>query len=314
MKHLVLLPEPIHPDGIAVLAKDMDVLVLDTVEDPTFAEMLPHADGVVVRSIPFGPALVDQGQRLKVIGRHGAGLDNIDVAYAGRRGITVVNTPHSNTVSVAEYVITAILMLVKRMGELSAALADGRFAESDGSLPGQVTRHGLIGREIAGMQLGIVGFGAIGRAVAARAQALGMAVDAHDPYVTAGEFASLDVTRVDSLGELLERSDVLTVHVPGGQGALIGRDEIRRMRPGALLINTARGDVVDPEALVDAVNDGHLAGAVVDVFQPEPPDPRSPLLHTPGILCTPHMAAMTREALRRMAIDVAHAVRKVLCP
>lgn len=311
MKPIVLLPEPIHADGIAVLEQAATVHVLNSRHDPAFDELLPTADAVVVRSIRFGADLIARGERLKVIGRHGAGLDNIDLEAARRRGITVFNTPRSNTVSVAEYVIATIFLLAKRVIEVSELLTQGKFPVDGGSLPSQVMRKGLVGREIVGMRLGIVGLGGIGRAVAERAIALGMSVSGYDAYLDANTISALNITPAESLIELLDGVDFLTLHVPGGQGTLIGRGEIESMRRGSFLINTSRGDVVDAEALLAAVTSGRLAGAALDVYESEPPQD-SPLLHTPGILCTPHMAAMTKESLRRMAVDIAVAVRDAL--
>lgn len=308
MKPFVVVMEKIHPDGLAVLDGRAEVVVLDGPSDPLLPQVLARAAAVIVRSTPFRADLIDSAPALRVIGRHGAGLDNIDVKHAYERGITVANTPRSNTVSVAEYVITVILLLAKRIDEISGALVSGQMPPGLGSLPAQVTGAGLIGQEVAAARLGVIGLGAIGREVTRCAQALGMEVTAFDPFLDAEAFDALEVRRAATLVDLLPRSDYLTVHVPGGDYALIGADELALLPRGAFVINTARGGVVDADALVEAVRSGHLAGAAVDVFEPEPPDPSSPLLHTPRIICTPHMAAMTAQALRRMAIDVATSV------
>ena len=301
----VLVLEPIDESGLELLRRDAEVTVLTGPTDPRLDANLATADALVVRSTQVGADLLDRAPRLRVIGRHGAGLDNIDSAHAAALGITVVNTPRSNTESVAEYVIAAALLLTKQILPASAALRSGAFTPGR-SLPGQVVASGHVGGELAGRRLGLVGLGAIGRSVAGKALALGMRVAAVDPFVDATVMRDLGVTRCATIAELLPRTDVLSLHVPGGgDEPLVGAAELALLPGGAVLVNSARAGVVDTGALVEAVTRGHLGGAAVDVFDPEPPPPDSPLLHTPGILCTPHMAAMTHEALVRMARDVA---------
>jgi D-3-phosphoglycerate dehydrogenase len=309
----VVLIEPIHPAGIALLRAATDVVVLDGPDDARAPEVIARADAMIVRSTPVGAGLIAAGPRLRVIGRHGAGLDNIDLAAAESAGIAVINTPRSNTESVAEYVVGAMFQLVKRMDEVRAALREGAFS-SGSSLPGQVDRLGLIGREIGGLRMGLVGAGAIGRAVAGRASALGMSVGAYDPFVSAAAMSELGMGVHDSLESLLAASDVVSLHLPGGPEArgIISAARLSLMPSGSVLINAARGGLVDTEALVEAVRTGRLAGAAVDVFDHEPPAVDAAILHTPGIIATPHMAAMTAEALERMAVDVAKGVLEAL--
>lgn len=310
--HVVLL-EPIHPSGVALLDAVADVMVLGGPDDPRAPEAIAQADALIVRSTPVGAGLIATGSRLRVIGRHGAGLDNIDLAAAQSAGIVVVNTPRSNTESVAEYVIGVMFQLLKRIDEARAALQGGAFSPGS-SLPGQVDRQGLIGKEIGGLRLGLVGAGAIGRAVARRATALGMSVGAYDPFVSAAAMSDLGMTAHDSLESLLAASDVVSLHLPGGPDArgIISAARLALMPSESVLINAARGELVDVDALVDAVATGRLAGAAVDVFDPEPPAADAAILHTPGIIATPHMAAMTAEALERMAVDVAKGVLEAL--
>ena len=303
----VVLLESIHRDGIEILGAHTDLIQLSGPQDPLRAEALRNAVAIVVRSTPVTAELMDEAPGLRVIGRHGAGTDNIDRAAADARGILIVNTPRSNTESVAEYVITVALLMLKRIDEVSLALRSGAFTPARGSLPGQVDRAGLVGREISGLRLGLVGAGAIGRAVASRASALGMSVRAYDPFVDEGTLAELGIGYCSSLDEVLVGSDIVSLHTPGGGSnrALVGAEEIARMPADSYLINAARGDLVDSIALAAALASGHLAGAAVDVFELEPPAPSNPLLAAPRLIATPHMAAMTREALRRMAVDVA---------
>ncbi|MEX1079912.1 MAG: hydroxyacid dehydrogenase [Homoserinimonas sp.] len=304
----VVILEPIHSSGVAALANSCRVHQLTGQDDPRLTEVMATADALIVRSTRIGADLIELGPRLKVIGRHGAGTDNIDLQVTKDRGITVVNTPRSNTDSVAEYVITVALMMLKRIPSVSEQLRSGAFDPSRGSLPGQVDRAGLSGRDANGCRLGIIGAGAIGRAVASRAQALGMTVVAYDPYIT-----TLDgIELVAELPDLLRQADIVSLHVPGGNGHLIDAEQLSLMQQGAMLVNAARGDLVDPIALAAALSSGHIAAAAVDVWEPEPPALDHPLLAAPNLIATPHMAAMTHEALRRMSEDVAANVIRAL--
>lgn len=301
----ITLLEPIHRAGTRILESVAHVHHLSGPSDPGLAKALADSDALIVRSTAIGRDLLVLAPRLRVIGRHGAGTDNIDRDYAEEHGIQIVNTPRSNTESVAEYTVAALMHLFKRFPEVEHALRSGRFQAAGGSLPGQVDRAGLIGREVSGATLGLVGAGAIGRAVARRAIALGMRVLAFDPYAEPTDLSALGIEPVTSLMDMLPQLDALSLHVPGGGGALIGETELAALRPGAVLINAARGGLVDEVALAAALESGALMGAAVDVFSPEPPHPESPLFSAPRTLLTPHMAAMTAEALERMAVDVA---------
>lgn len=304
---VITLLESIHPSGIELLSRHSELRQLTGPGDPALPAALADSDALIVRSTPIGAAILDHGPRLRVIGRHGAGVDNIDGALTAERGIRIVNTPRSNTESVGEYTIAAIMHLFKRFSAVEAALRSGRFLPAGGSLPGQVDRLGLVGRELAGAHLGLVGAGAIGQSVARRALALGMRVSAVDPYADPAALTALGITPVADLDTLLPAVDALSLHVPGdpARGPLIGEQEFRRMRQDAVLINAARGGLVDETALALALSEGRLAGAAVDVFSPEPPDTTTALFAAPNLVLTPHMAAMTAEALERMAVDVA---------
>lgn len=310
----VLVLEPIHPSGTELLEQSCDVHQLTGPHDPDLVRLLPTADGLIVRSTWVGEELLSGAARLRVIGRHGAGLDNIDLEFAKARQIRVMNTPRSNTESVAEYVITVALMMIKRIPEVSRRLRAGDFTAERGSLPGQVDRASLNGREAAGLILGLVGAGAIGRSVARRAQSLGIEVRAYDPFVPSETMQEFGIAPVETLDELLRSVDMVSLHIPGGgdNAALIGWEQLAAMRPGSWLINAARGDLIDKGAVLAAVESGHLAGAAIDVFDPEPPAADDPLLGHDNIIVTPHMAAMTKEALERMSVDIATAVIGVL--
>lgn len=312
----VLVLEPIHASGIELLERCCEVHVLSGPQDPELARLLGIADGLIVRSTRIGAEMLAPATRLQVIGRHGAGLDNIDLDFAKSRDIRVVNTPRSNTESVAEYVITVAMMMLKRIPEVSRELRAGSFTAAGGSLPGQVDRAALNGREAMGLVLGLVGAGGIGRSVGWRAQALGMRVLAYDPFVSAATMEGYGMEPAETLDYLLRSVDMVSLHIPGGgdNAALIGAEQIAIMRRGSWLINAARGDLIDTVAVAAAVESGHLAGAAIDVFEPEPPAPDDPIFRQDNIIATPHMAAMTHEALERMSVDIATAVIGVLTP
>lgn len=310
----IALSESIDAAGTALLQEHSRLFEYESLHELIESRKGHHTDAIIVRSIPVDGAAMDEILGLKVIGRHGAGLDNIDLDAAKQRGIKVVNTPHSNTHSVAEYVIGASYTLLKRFSEVSSALRSGVFTASDGSLPGQVQRHGFSGRELTSCFIGIVGYGAIGRQVARIADANGMRVGFYDPFLPSDASNDASHRRFATLEQLLAESDVVTLHVPGTQGGapLIAETELSLMKPGSFLINAARGSLVSLEAVAEALQNGTLAGAAVDVFTTEPPTLSPELLEHPNVLFTPHMAAMTHEALERMAVDVATATLRSL--
>jgi phosphoglycerate dehydrogenase-like enzyme len=302
----ILLTEPIADAGMDLLRAAGDVHVANLTDPAALAAgPLATADALVVRSSPVTAGMLESAPRLRVVGRHGAGLDGIDLVAAERLSIPVVGTPGANAESVAEFVVLTALALARSLSPAVAALAGGAFPPGR-SLPSSVVAGGFTGTMLAGRTLGLVGFGAIGRGVARRAAGLGMTVLAHDVATVTPP----SHVRLVSLPALLRDSDVVSLHVPQTPATtgLIGASALARMRPGALLINTARAGVVDPAAVLDALDTGLLRGYAVDVFAPEPPRPDDPLLHHPRVLATPHMAAMTHDALDAMAVAVARGV------
>jgi (S)-sulfolactate dehydrogenase len=252
-------------------------------------------NGTQVRGAPLAAAA-----RLEVVGRLGVGLDNIDVEACAARGIAVIPATGANAISVAELVIGAIIVLMR-----------GAYFVTDRIRAGEWPRQQMVGREIFGKTLGIVGFGNVGSAVAERARALGMVVQAHDPYVpdTHPQWAEKGAVPA-SLERVLAESDVLSLHVPltDETRGMIGAAELARLRPGAIVINTARGSVVDEQALADALRSGQVAAAFVDVFAREPFDPASPLATAPNVILTPHLGAMTAESNARVCTMICDAV------
>lgn len=245
------------------------------------------------------------GPHLVAVGRLGVGLDNIDLAACEARGVQVLPATGANNQAVAEYVIAAALMLLR------AAYHAGREMQA-GAWP----RQALMGREVAGKTLGLVGFGGIARQVAVRADALGMEIAAFDPFVAADDPAWADVARHESLESLLAAADVVSLHVPLSEGTrdLIDAAALQHMRPGAVLINTARGGVVDEAALADSLRTGHLGGAALDVFAEEPLTAAAAGVFAgiANLILTPHIAGVTVEANVRVSALTARQVRAAL--
>lgn len=308
-KPLIVVTEPIAPTGLDILRQAGELVIAHETDPTRMTDLLARADALVVRSSPVNEELLRHTTRLRVLGRHGAGLDTVDLDAASRRGIAVVNTPGANAASVAEFVVLTTLALSRHLVPASAALARGDLL-GRGSLPGAVVGAGMQGRMLAGRTVGLIGLGAIGRRVADLVTAFGAVVLATDPAV---DRAPSNVTLTDR-SAVLAQSDILSLHVPltSATRHLIDRTAIAAMRPGALLVNTARGGVVDDVAVCAALDSGHLGGYAVDVFDPEPPEAAHPLLHHPKVLATPHMAAMTEDALADMARSVAEGVVAVL--
>jgi D-3-phosphoglycerate dehydrogenase len=291
----VLVREPIADAGIELLRERFDVVV-DGESD--LAEAIAECDGIVIRSATKLTAdVLRHAQRLKVIGRAGVGVDNVDVEAATRKGIVVANAPESTVVSAAEHTLALLLSLARHVPEAHAALKEGRWERS---------RFG--GIELAGKTLGVLGFGRIGQQVARRALALEMRVVAYDPFVSRERFRELGVERVESLDDVYAQADFITLHLPltdETRGSL-GRDAIARMRPGVRIVNAARGELVDEDALAEALRDGVVAAAALDVFSREPYD--GPLLGLDNVVVTPHLAASTAEAQDRAGVIVAEQV------
>lgn len=303
----IALSEPIDPAGVELLREHAEVWEYASLNELLQARAQLRTDAIVVRSVNVSADSMDLLPGLRVIGRHGAGTDNIDIPGAKARGIEVVNTPRSNSQSVAEYVIGVSYFLLKRMGENSRALLNGAFSAEEGSLPGQVQRLGLTGKDLSACTIGVVGFGAIGREVARLARAHGMQVCFFDPYVDLDLERDGTIRRMDDLDELLALSDVVTIHVPGEPGAppLFGKARISKMRKGSILVNAARGSLVCLDAVKASLQSGQLMACAIDVFEVEPPLLDPDLVNNPGVLLTPHMAAMTDDSLIRMSRDVA---------
>ncbi|MFF1282833.1 hydroxyacid dehydrogenase [Streptomyces sp. NPDC058299] len=293
---IVVVSDALPGDTVAALEVTCEVRHVDGRDRLALFAALPDADALIIRSgTRVDAEVLDRAPRLRVVARAGVGLDNVDTATARARGITVVNAPDSNTVSVAELTVGLIVASVRHVKAAARSLTDGEWRRSD-----------FVGAELAGRTLGIVGYGRVGRQVARRLAAFDMRILAHDPYA---DTAGGDV-RVTGLDELLASSDVVTLHLPKTPQTtgLVGARELALMKPTALLVNTSRGGIVDEDALARALREGRPAGAALDVFATEPPG-RSPLLALPNVLGTPHLGAGTHDAQLRAGREV---VQKVL--
>jgi D-3-phosphoglycerate dehydrogenase / 2-oxoglutarate reductase len=295
----VLIREPIADAGIEFLRERFDV---DVEPNGDLAERIGGYDAIVIRSATKLTAdVLRRADRLKVIGRAGVGVDNVDVEEATRRGIVVANAPESTVVSAAEHTIGLLLALSRNIPQAHAALKDGRWERS---------RYG--GIELEGKTLGVLGFGRIGQQVARRGLGLGMRVVAYDPFVAKERFRELGAERAESPEGVYEAADFLTLHLPltDETTRLIGSEAFARMGEGVRLINAARGELVDEDALLEALRSGKVAAAALDVFSAEPYS--GPLLELDNVVVTPHLAASTEEAQDRAGVIVAEQVAAAL--
>ena len=259
------------------------------------AELIGGADALIVRSqTKVTASLLERATRLKIIGRAGAGVDNIDVAAATRKGVIVMNTPGGNTIATAEHTLAMILALARNIPPAHQSLQEGRWARSQ-----------FTGTELHGKTLGVVGLGRVGMEVAKRCQGFGMTVIAFDPVQLPERVAKLQI-RLVAFDELLRLSDFITIHAPlmDETRGLISREALARCRKGVRIINCARGGIVDEQALLEALTSGRVAGAALDVFEQEPPG-NTALIRHPGVVVTPHLGASTVEAQEQVAIQIA---------
>jgi D-3-phosphoglycerate dehydrogenase len=291
----VLVREPIAEPGVELLRSRFDV---DVDGDSDLAETIAGYDAIVIRSATRLTAdLIARADRLKVIGRAGVGVDNVDVDAATHRGIVVANAPDSTVVSAAEQTIGLLVALARNIPQAHAALKRGTWERSRWS-----------GIELADKTLGVLGLGRIGQQVARRAVGLGMRVVAYDPFVGEDRFREVGIEREPTLEGVLGAADFVTLHLPltDETAGIIDRAAIASMRDGARLINAARGALVDEDALVEAIRSGKLAGAALDVFSAEPYS--GPLLELDEVVVTPHLAASTDEAQDRAGLIVAEQI------
>jgi len=298
----VLVTESLARAGLDLLSQHAEVEVVDRPSSEALAEMIGEYDALVVRSrTRVTTEVIEAGDRLRVIGRAGTGVDNIDLESATRHGVLVVNAPNGNSVAVAEHTLGLMLALARHIPQGDSSVRLGRWDKS-----------ALMGTEVRGKVLGIIGMGRVGTAVATRAAALEMAVVAYDPFISTEHAARLSV-RLVPLDELLRTADFVSLHVPATKLTLglLGSRELALMKPTAMLINCARGGIVQEDALLDALEEGRIAGAALDVFSHEPLDDTR-FLASKRLILTPHLGASTEEAQSSAALDVAEQVIAVL--
>lgn len=301
---LIVLAGPIHPDGKAMLEAEARVVVCNDETEAGLVAVAADASGILFRAKPnCSASLMAACKRLRVVGRHGAGLDIVDIPAATRLGVAVVHAPGSNSQAVAEHALMLMLACVKRTLEIDKGTREGKWREQ---------RVGST--ELGGKTLGIVGVGNVGRRVAKFAGAIGMRVLGYDKYVPADELRRRGVEPVGSLEALLPQVDVLTCHTPLTDETrhMINEKTLALMKKGAIFINTSRGPVHDERPVFEALAKGQLRAAGIDVFEEEPVSADNPILRLPNVVVSSHMAGVTAEAGRQMAVQVAGEMLRVL--
>lgn len=298
----VLVAGRIHPSGVALLkaSPGMTFDLVDEVSEKSYAQLIDRADALVLRTQPLTAPTIRRAGRLRLVSRHGVGFDAVDVAALGRQGIALSVVGDVNTVAVAEHAMMMMLAAMKRALRADNAVRD----------PGKWGwRNRLEAGELGGKTLLLLGFGRIGRHVAWLAAAFGMRVIAHDPWLESNGWPAGDVRPVSSLTAALAMADVISVHMPKADRPMLGAGELAHVKPGVVIVNTARGGIVDEAALADALRQGRVGAAGLDVFDDEPPAPGHPLLAFDQVLLSPHIGGLTAEGAERLAV---HSVQNVL--
>jgi D-3-phosphoglycerate dehydrogenase / 2-oxoglutarate reductase len=296
----VLVAEKISPEGVEKLANLYDVDAFDSMSREELVEKIGDYDGLVVRSgTRVDAELIDEADRLKVIGRAGIGVDNIDVEAATKKGIMVANVPESNIISAAEHTMAMLMSTARNIPAANMSLAAGEWKRSS-----------YQGVELYGKTLGIIGVGRIGALVAERASAFGMTLIGFDPYISTQKAKSLGIDMKPGMDEVLAEADFITLHVPRKKDTLhmLGASQFDIVKKGARIVNVSRGGVIDEAALAQAIKDGRVAGAAIDVFECEPPEEGNPLCSMPEVVVTPHLGASTREAQYKAGVAIADQV------
>jgi D-3-phosphoglycerate dehydrogenase / 2-oxoglutarate reductase len=304
MSYRVLLSDTLGPEGLARLNEQPDLAIeaKPGLAPDELCRIIGEFDALIIRSgTKVTAKVLEHAKKLRVIGRAGIGVDNVDVDAATKRGIVVMNTPGGSNVTTAEHAIAMLMALTRNIPQAAAAVRAGKWPRN------------LLGAEVCNKTLGVIGLGNIGTIVAERAVGLRMKVIGYDPFVTAETAARIGVELV-TLEQMYPRADYITIHtplIPETRG-LIGRDAIAKMKKGVRIVNCARGGIVDEAALADAIKSGHVAGAALDVLEQEPPSADNPLLQLEQVICTPHLGAQTGEAQVNVAIAIAQQVAEFL--
>ena len=302
----VLVNKPIHDDALKRLAQEVEVLTPFKASTEEILELLPEVQGIILcAGMKMFANEMDLAKKIEVIGRHGVGLDIVDVNAATERSIPVVFTPYGPTESTAEHALMLMMATARRVVYLDRETRKGNFN----------IRDHVVGNELFEGKLGVVGFGHIGQRLAEMCQkALNMTVYVYDPFIDAREIEKHGAENCDSLIDLMEKADIVSLHIPSiaSTRALINKEALVALGPKGYLINTSRGAVVDEAALIDALQNGIIAGAGLDVYEPEPPQVDNPLFALDNVVLTPHLASFTEQGRRRMGLMVAEDVLKML--
>lgn len=290
----VFLTEQIHTDAVMHLQENLEVVQGTSVKPDDIIAQAQGCEGILVRSVKITADMMEKLPNLKVVAKHGIGVDNIDVEAATKKGILVVNAPFSNLNAVAEHSLMLLMALSKNLVHLDSRTRSGGFA----------LRTQYVNIELQGKTLGLVGFGRIAGMLAKKVSGFEMQVLASDPYADAREAKQLGVQLV-SQEDLLKQSDFISIHVPlmPQTEKMVNGEFLKQMKSTAYLVNASRGAVVDEQALTEAIQKGEIAGAGLDVFDPEPPAKDNPLFKCGNVIISPHNAALTDNALRAMAMD-----------
>ncbi len=305
VKFKVLITEPIHEVGINILKKETEIIQLP--RDSGVKELLKNAsmvDAIITRGPLRITKEVFKNPRLKVVGLHGIGYDHIDVKAAQEKGKIVFNTPDALTVSVAEMTIALMLSLIRRIAASDKAVRRNQWSRKYGD---------LVGTELMGKKIGVIGMGRIGEALIKRMQCFNVSVKYFD-IIRKPSLEEEFMIEYSSIDEIVEESDIITLHIPATPDThhLINRERFGKMKTGVYVINTARGSIIEEEALVEALQSGKVAGAALDVFQEEPISTDHPLAKMDNVILTPHIGASTNESMIRMATQVSEEVIKAL--
>ena len=302
----VLINKPIHNDALERLSKEVEIIKPYKQPSSDISKLLTDVQGIILcAGLTLNAETIAGCKSLEVIGRHGAGLDIVDISAATARGLPVVFTPEGPTESTAEHAFMLMMAAARKLSYLDRATRDGRFH----------VRDEVVGRELRGAKVGVVGFGHIGQRFAQMCRnALEMEVFAFDPFVDRAAIETWGAVFRDDLVRMAEEVDVLSLHCPSTPQTyqLVNSDVIQALGPKGFLVNASRGPVVDEAALIEALQQGKLAGAGLDVYDPEPPDENNPLFKLDNIVLTPHLASFTDEGRRRMGMTVAEDVLRVL--
>ena len=301
----VLVTEPIHESGLRFLRRHFEVIEGNTRNEAELCQQIEDCAGLLVRTAHITENIVAAGTALRCIAKHGVGVDNVDLNAATRRGIKVVNAPFSNCNAVAEHTLGFMLALLRQTSQVDTAVRQGRY---------EAVRAKIRLGELTGKTVGLVGFGRVPQRLAELLHPFRTAVMAYDPYVSERVFAEHQVRRCETLREVLEHADIVSIHVPLSVESrhLINAETLATMKQGAWLVDTARGGIVDEAAVVEALTSGALAGAAFDVFEQEPPEADNLLFSCEKTLLSPHAAALTAEALENMAVQAAENLTAVL--